>query len=67
MDSTYTRNIDKDKNNQYFLKLIIDLAHKLSTIVIAESIEKKEEKFTLEALAIDGYQGFLIAKPLPMT
>ena len=67
MDRTYTRNIDKDKNNQYFLRLIIDLAHKLSTIVIAENIEKKEEKFALEELAIDGYQGFLIAKPLPMT
>jgi EAL domain-containing protein (putative c-di-GMP-specific phosphodiesterase class I) len=51
MDSTYTRNIDKDKNNQYFLKLIIDLAHKLSTIVIAESIEKKRRKIYIRSIS----------------
>ncbi len=30
MDSSYTRDIDDDKNNQYFLRLMVDLAHRLS-------------------------------------
>lgn len=63
MDSTYTRDIDEDKNNQYFLRTMVDLAHRLSITVLAESVESQEEKFTLEKLFIDGCQGFYIGKP----
>ena len=66
MDSTYTRDIDDDKNNQYFLRLMIDLAHRLSINVLAESVESQEEKHTLERLFIDGYQGFYVGKPSPI-
>jgi len=63
MDSTYTRDIDEDKNNQYFLRLMVDLAHRLSISVLAESVESQDEKFTLEKLFVDGCQGFYIGKP----
>ncbi|WDE10362.1 EAL domain-containing protein [Thalassomonas haliotis] len=63
MDSTYTRDIDEDKNNQYFLRLMVDLAHRLSISVLAESVENQEEKHALQKLFIDGYQGFYIGKP----
>jgi EAL domain-containing protein (putative c-di-GMP-specific phosphodiesterase class I)/GGDEF domain-containing protein len=63
MDSSYTRDIDDDKNNQYFIHLMVDLAHRLSITVLAESVESQEEKFTLEKLFIDGCQGFYIGKP----
>ncbi|GHG00908.1 EAL domain-containing protein [Thalassotalea marina] len=63
MDSTYTRDIDEDKNNQYFLRLMIDLAHRLSISVLAESVESQEEKFTLEKLFVDGCQGYYLGKP----
>lgn len=63
MDSTYTHDIDEDKNNQYFLRLMVDLAHRLSITVLAESVESQEEKYTLEKLFIDGCQGFYIGRP----
>lgn len=66
MDSTYTRDIGEDKNNQYFLRLMVDLAHRLSIHVLAESVESQEEKHTLERLFIDGCQGFYIGKPKPI-
>lgn len=66
MDSSYTRDIDDDKNNQYFLRLMVDLAHRLSINVLAESVESQEEKHTLEKLFIDGCQGFYIGKPQPL-
>lgn len=66
MDSSYTRDIDDDKNNQYFLRLMVDLAHRLSINVLAESVESQEEKHTLEKLFIDGCQGFYIGKPNPL-
>ncbi len=66
MDSSYTRDIDDDKNNQYFLRLMVDLAHRLSINVLAESVESQEEKHTLDKLFIDGCQGFYIGKPEPL-
>jgi len=63
MDSSYTRDIDEDKNNQYFLRLMVDLAHRLSISVLAESVENQNEKTTLEKLFIDGCQGYYIGKP----
>lgn len=63
MDSSYTRDIDDDKNNQYFLRLMVDLAHRLGINVLAECVESQEEKHTLEKLFIDGCQGFYIGKP----
>ncbi|WP_114326449.1 EAL domain-containing protein [Candidatus Colwellia aromaticivorans] len=66
MDSSYTRDIDDDKNNQYFLRLMVDLAHRLSINVLAESVESQEEKHMLEKLFIDGCQGFYIGKPAPL-
>ncbi len=66
MDSTYTRDIDEDKNNQYFLRLMVDLAHRLSISVLAESVESQEEKHTLSKLFIDGCQGFYVGKPEPL-
>lgn len=65
MDSSYTRDIDDDKNNQYFLRLMVDLAHRLGINVLAESVETQEEKHTLEKLFIDGCQGFYVGKPSP--
>lgn len=66
MDSTYTRDIDEDKNNQYFIRLMVDLAHRLSINVLAESVETIEEKHTLEKLFIDGCQGYYIDKPMSL-
>ncbi len=66
MDSTYTRDIDEDRNNQYFLRLMVDLAHRLSITVLAESVESQEEKFMLEKLFIDGCQGYYLGRPEPI-
>ena len=67
MDSSYTRDIDDDKNNQYFLRLMVDLAHRLGINVLAESVESQEEKHTLEKLFIDGCQGYYVGKPAQLT
>lgn len=63
MDGSYTRNIQHDKNNQYFLRLMIDLAHRLGIRVIAESVESQEEKYTFDEIFMDGCQGYYLGKP----
>ena len=66
MDGSYTRRIDEDKNNQYFMRLMIDLAHRIGVGVFAESVETQEEKHMLESLFIDGNQGYYVGKPLAL-
>lgn len=66
MDGSYTRHIDDDKNNQYFVRLMVDLAHRIGVGVFAESVETQEEKQMLESLFIDGTQGYYIGKPQPI-
>lgn len=63
IDGSYSRHIDDDKTNQYFLRVIVDLAHRLGVSVIAESVETQEEKHMLEQLLVDGTQGYFISKP----
>lgn len=66
LDSSYTRDIDEDKNNQYFIRVMVDLAHRLSVSVLAECVETLEEKHALEQLFVDGFQGYHISKPEPI-
>ncbi|KGJ88777.1 EAL domain-containing protein [Thalassotalea sp. ND16A] len=66
IDGSYTRDIHIDKNNQYFLRLMIDLAHRLGVRVLAESVETQEEKCTFDEIFVDGCQGFYLAKPEPL-
>ena len=63
MESSYTKDLAKDSNNQYFLRQIIDLAHRIGVHVFAETLETSDEKHTLQKLFIDGSQGDFLAKP----
>ena len=66
MDGSYTRQIEEDKNNQYFVRLMVDLAHRIGVAVLAENVETAAEKQMLESLLIDGIQGYYLSKPAPL-
>ncbi|NOU52847.1 EAL domain-containing protein [Pseudoalteromonas sp. JBTF-M23] len=63
MDASYTRGLEEDKNNQYFMRLMVDLAHRIGVNVFAEGVETQEEKHIVETLCLDGVQGYYIEKP----
>ncbi|MGX9460298.1 EAL domain-containing protein [Shewanella sp. A14] len=63
LDSSYSQNIEQDNNNKFFVRMIVDIAKRISIRVIATGVEKQEEKFILEKLLVDGLQGYYIAKP----
>ncbi|MBH0021018.1 GGDEF domain-containing protein [Pseudoalteromonas sp. SWXJ133] len=63
MDASYTRGLEDDKNNQYFMRLMVDLAHRIGVSVFAEGVESQEEKHIIETLCLDGVQGYYIEKP----
>ena len=66
IDASLVSNIERDSANQQFVRMIIDVAHRMDCRVIAEGIEHLEQKQILENMYIDGVQGFLIARPSPV-
>lgn len=66
LDGSYTSNIDEDSNNKFFVRMMVDVARRIGIRVIATSVERQEEKLTLEKLLIDGLQGYYIAQPQAM-
>ena len=65
IDASLINNIERDSANQQFVRMIIDIAHRMDCQVIAEGIEHLGQKQILESMYIDGIQGFLIARPSP--
>jgi RNase E specificity factor CsrD len=63
IDSSLMSNIELDSANQQFVRMIIDVAHRMDCRVIAEGVEHIAQKKVLETMHIDGIQGFLIARP----
>lgn len=63
IDGSYIRNIDSNEDNQFFLKALIEIAHGLDIKVIAEYVERDEEKALLAMLGCDGVQGYLLGSP----
>ncbi|MCL1048973.1 GGDEF domain-containing protein [Shewanella abyssi] len=66
LDGSYTQGITSDTHNRFFVKMIIDIARKLTIRVIATSVENQEQKLAMEQLLLDGLQGYYIAKPTPL-
>lgn len=67
IDSSLVTNINTDSANQQFLRMIIDVAHRMGCLVIAEGVEELVQKQILESMYIDGIQGYLIARPTPLS
>ncbi|NKF50449.1 GGDEF domain-containing protein [Shewanella sp. WXL01] len=63
LDSSYSNAIEQDNNNKFFVRMIVDIAKRLSIQVIACGVERQDEKLTLEKLLVDGLQGYYIAQP----
>lgn len=66
LDPELVRHLQDDSANQQFVRMIIDLAQRLGCHVVAEGVETEDQKRLLETMYIDGVQGYLISKPVPL-
>ncbi len=64
IDASFIRDLQNSKNDLFILKSIINLAHGLNLISIAEGVEKEEELKVLKFLGCDIIQGYYFSKPL---
>jgi diguanylate cyclase (GGDEF)-like protein len=58
VDGSFTKDIDQNRENQFFMDAIVKIAHGLDLQVIAKSVETPAERAMLESLRVDGEQGF---------
>ena len=66
-DTVFVRGIDAHPTKQELLDALLSFARKMNTKVIAEGIEREEELKTLRALNVPFGQGYLLARPMPIT
>ncbi|TYO98900.1 diguanylate cyclase (GGDEF)-like protein [Geothermobacter ehrlichii] len=66
IDSSFIRNIGKDKGDEAIAKSIVDLAKHLGMSVVAEGIETLEQLDFVRRLQCEEAQGFHLGKPAPL-
>jgi diguanylate cyclase (GGDEF)-like protein len=65
IDKSFVMDMLHNKDDEIIVKSIIDLAHNLGLIVVAEGVETKEIASRLHELDCDMLQGYYFSKPLP--
>jgi diguanylate cyclase (GGDEF)-like protein len=58
VDGSFSKDIDQNRDNQFFMDAIVKIAHGLDLIVIAKSVETPAEQQMIQSLRVDGEQGF---------
>ena len=66
IDGSYTRGIDSEEDNQFLIQALTKTAHSVDIAVIAQAVETRAERDTLENMHLDGIQGFLNGIPHPL-
>lgn len=64
IDQSFVRKLNTDANIEPIIRAMIDLAHNLNMVVIAEGIEEDSQRIKLQEFGCDLGQGYLFARPL---
>ncbi|WP_429234624.1 EAL domain-containing protein [Aeromonas salmonicida] len=66
LDPALITGLEQDLTNQQFVRMIVDVSHRMGCQVIAEGVEQLGQKQLLQGMYVDGLQGYLIARPQPL-
>ncbi|MBD9357824.1 EAL domain-containing protein [Methylomonas albis] len=65
IDRSFIIDICDDENDQKIVKMLINIAHSMSMMVIAEGVETQNQFDILAEYGCDEIQGYLLSKPIP--
>lgn len=65
IDRSFVLNMLRDANDTMIVRSIIDLAHNMNRVVVAEGVESRKILDALADLQCDVVQGYFYSKPLP--
>lgn len=64
IDRGFTKELESDHGDSgFFIEALASVAHSLDILVIAEGVEREEQRKILIEMNIDALQGYLFAKP----
>ncbi|MGZ1270058.1 EAL domain-containing protein [Lactobacillus delbrueckii subsp. bulgaricus] len=66
IDMVFVRHLDDGQLNRLLIPEITKVAHKLGLKVLAEGVEKEEQRYFLREAGCDLLQGFLFSKPVEL-
>ncbi|QZY54840.1 EAL domain-containing protein [Crassaminicella profunda] len=66
IDKAFVDDITENNHQQAIVKAVIDMAHSMNIVVVAEGVETWEQFKFLKDLHCDKVQGYLFSKPLPV-
>ncbi len=64
IDRAFVGELQADAGNPPLAGFIIDVAHRLGIVAVAEGVETAFQRLALERMGCDGLQGYLITRPL---
>ncbi len=67
LDRSFVSNCANDPLKHGLCQTVVDLAHRFGAVACAEGVETADELRSLVALGFDTAQGYLFAKPMPLT
>ena len=67
IDRAFVHSLSERRDYAAVIQAIVTLAHNLGLAVVAEGIETSEQLVALQALDTDEGQGYLFARPMPVT
>ncbi len=67
IDGSFIRNLAADSVNQAMVAAMIELSRSLNFRVVAEQVEDQSSLDALKKMGIDFVQGFIIARPQPLS
>ena len=62
---SFVRDMDRNPADVEIVKTVVELGHNLGLEVVAEGVERVEQRLMLEAIGCDCLQGWLFSKALP--
>jgi diguanylate cyclase (GGDEF)-like protein len=66
VDGSYSRNLHRDIDNQFFLETLAGTAHSVDIRIFATAVEFELELEAIRKLNVDGAQGYRLGKPEPL-
>jgi EAL domain-containing protein (putative c-di-GMP-specific phosphodiesterase class I)/CheY-like chemotaxis protein len=67
LDISITRDVDSDRGRRALASALISFADEMAMTIVAEGVETPAERATLQELGVPFGQGFLFAKPAPLS
>lgn len=65
LDIRFVRNLHNSDRNARMVELMLDIAHRLNVIAIAEGVETQEQMEDLKRMGCQRIQGYLFSGPVP--